>query len=82
LGSGGRIAREYDLLVKELWFGTSPVVNPTGLKRTVARAAPMFAGTSQHDSQEFLNFLVDSLHEDLNRVKAKPYFEQSDDDDR
>lgn len=29
-------------------------------------------------SQEFLSFLLDGLHEDLNRVKEKPYIETSD----
>ena len=35
--------------------------------------APQFSGYEQHDSQEFLAFLLDSLHEDLNRVKEKPH---------
>ena len=35
-----------------------------------------FSGYQQHDSQEFLNFLLDGLHEDLNRVKDKPFVEQ------
>jgi ubiquitin carboxyl-terminal hydrolase 4/11/15 len=35
----------------------------------------MFAGYNQHDSQEFLNFLLDAIHEDLNRVFKKPYVE-------
>jgi ubiquitin C-terminal hydrolase len=42
----------------------------------------MFKGSNQHDSQEFLNFLLDSLHEDLNRVFKKPYVEQSESNNR
>jgi ubiquitin C-terminal hydrolase len=38
----------------------------------------MFSGYAQHDSQEFLTFLVDGIHEDLNRVKKKPYVESVD----
>ena len=34
-----------------------------------------FAGFSQQDSDEMLTFVLDSLHEDLNRVKIKPYSE-------
>ncbi|CAF4666787.1 unnamed protein product, partial [Rotaria magnacalcarata] len=34
------------------------------------------------DSQEFLSFLLDGLHEDLNRVHDKPYVELKDSDDR
>lgn len=31
-----------------------------------------------YNVQEFLAFLLDGLHEDLNRVKCKPYFEAKD----
>ena len=34
--------------------------------------APQFSGSDQHDSQEFLIFLLDGLHEDLNRILNKP----------
>lgn len=39
----------------------------------VGRFAPQFSGYQQQDSQELLAFLLDGLHEDLNRVKKKPY---------
>ena len=35
----------------------------------------------QHDSQELLAFLLDGLHEDLNRILKKPYKELPDYDD-
>lgn len=38
--------------------------------------APAFSGYAQHDSQELLAFLLDGLHEDLNRVLKKPYVEK------
>lgn len=41
-----------------------------------------FTEFQQHDSQEFLSFLLDGLHEDLNRVHHKPYEELKDSDDR
>jgi ubiquitin carboxyl-terminal hydrolase 6/32 len=41
-----------------------------------------FTDFQQHDSQEFLSFLLDGLHEDLNRVHEKPYVELKDSDDR
>lgn len=31
-----------------------------------------YSGCDQHDSQEFLSFLLDIIHEDLNRVITKP----------
>lgn len=42
----------------------------------------MFSGYAQHDSQEFLTFLVDGIHEDLNRVKKKPYVENVESNER
>lgn len=44
----------------------------------VGRFAPQFSGYQQQDSQELLAFLLDGLHEDLNRVKKKPYLELKD----
>ena len=51
------------------------VVNPRGFKGRIAQFAPQFSGYQQHDSQEFLAFLLDGLHEDINRIKEKPYVE-------
>lgn len=44
--------------------------------------ASQFLGYQQHDSQELLSFLLDGLHEDLNRVKNKEYIELRDADGR
>lgn len=41
-------------------------------QRSLCSHAPQFSGSEQHDSQEFLSFLLDGLHEDLNRILAKP----------
>ena len=38
----------------------------------IERFAPQFCGHNQQDSQELLTFLLDGLHEDLNRVREKP----------
>ena len=48
----------------------------------VGRFAPQFSGYQQQDSQELMAFLLDGLHEDLNRIRKKPYVEQKDADDR
>jgi ubiquitin carboxyl-terminal hydrolase 4/11 len=41
----------------------------------------MFSGYGQQDSQEFMSFLVDGLHEDLNRILKKPYIENPESHD-
>lgn len=53
------------------------------IKGSVAKfGSSRFTDFQQHDSQEFLSFLLDGLHEDLNRVYEKPYVELKDSDDR
>ena len=80
LGTGGKLAAAYDSLVRALWMTKSrhSSISPRALKRAIALFAPRFAGTSQHDAQEFLAFLLDGLHEDLNRVRNPPYIEKAD----
>ncbi|RCH85844.1 ubiquitin-specific protease doa4 [Rhizopus stolonifer] len=35
----------------------------------IIKFAPRFSGTDQHDSQEFLTFLLDGIHEDVNLAR-------------
>ena len=46
------------------------------------QAFPQFQGYDQQDLQELLAFLLDGLHEDLNRVTKKPYVEAAERKDR
>lgn len=55
---------------------TQTAIAPTHFKTTIGHINNMFAGYLQQDSQEFLAFLLDSLHEDLNRIIDKPYIEK------
>lgn len=48
----------------------------------IGQFAPRFNGYAQHDSQELLAFLLDGLHEDLNRIHKKPYIEEKESDGR
>lgn len=81
LGMRGEVAEEYADLVKKLWSGNCGSMAPRELKHKIERFAPQFAGYQQHDSQELLAFLLDGLHEDLNRVRVKPYTENPGEDD-
>ncbi|XP_022862372.1 ubiquitin carboxyl-terminal hydrolase 5-like isoform X3 [Olea europaea var. sylvestris] len=82
LGMVGELALAFGELLRKLWApGRTPVV-PRSFKAKLARFAPQFSGCSQHDSQELLAFLLDGLHEDLNRVKHKPYIKSRDADGR
>lgn len=68
-------ATAYASFLNEIWTGEYSILAPRLLKQTVGLFAPQFNNNYQHDSQEFCQYLMDGLHEDLNRVKEKPYVE-------
>lgn len=78
LGMGGALAAAYSRLVHALWGSGSGAVVPREFKTALARFAPQFMGYAQQDTQELLAFLLDGLHEDLNRIQKKPYLESPD----
>ncbi|XP_070557483.1 ubiquitin carboxyl-terminal hydrolase 19-like isoform X2 [Ptychodera flava] len=82
LGTGGHLALSLAVLMKVLWSGKYHSYAPSKIKNIVASKASQFTGFAQHDAQEFMAFLLDGLHEDLNRVKNKPYIENKDYDGR
>jgi ubiquitin carboxyl-terminal hydrolase 4/11/15 len=82
LGMHGKIAEAFAELLHQLWNGQNHFVIPRAFKMQVGRFAPQFSGYQQQDSHELLAFLLDGLHEDLNRVKQKPYIEMQDDKGR
>jgi ubiquitin carboxyl-terminal hydrolase 4/11/15 len=80
LGMSGQVAEAFGTTIEHLWGSSSQHSSyaPRTLKSTTSRFAPQFAGYGQHDTQEFIAFLLDGLHEDLNRIKKKPYVEKPD----
>ncbi|CAE6357395.1 unnamed protein product [Rhizoctonia solani] len=92
LGMQGQIANVFGALLHHLYPSSNTSTEPTTrsygwgnsansyapreFKHTLGKFAPAFSGYQQHDTQEFLGFLLDGLHEDLNRVLKKPYVEK------
>ncbi|KAI8838388.1 hypothetical protein BC829DRAFT_364889 [Chytridium lagenaria] len=79
----GQLATAFGEAVREImkYIGDSgKTYNPSNLKRYVEYWAPQFAGYNQQDAQEFLRFMLDGLHEDLNRVLKRPKFTYRDND--
>ncbi|KAJ3115644.1 CSN-associated deubiquitinating enzyme Ubp12, partial [Nowakowskiella sp. JEL0407] len=76
LGMEGRVAEAYANLIKNLWAQQEYKKHsyaPRHFKQTIGAFNSMFSGYSQQDSEELLRFLLDGLHEDLNRIRDKPY---------
>lgn len=67
LGTQGRIVGAMAKLFAQVWAKDCVTyVVPRELKKVVSDWAPQFEGYRQHDAQEFVAFLLDGLHEDLN----------------
>ncbi|QLQ78805.1 hypothetical protein HG537_0B01530 [Torulaspora globosa] len=80
LGYQGHIAKAFSMLVQALFMDSivarNTAFSPSSFKSTIGHFNSMFFGYMQQDSQEFLAFILDGLHEDLNRIHDKPYLEK------
>lgn len=82
IGHKGVIAKSYAGLLSAIYsLDNSSSVSPKDFKQKLGRANSLFSGYGQQDSQEFVSWLVDALHEDLNRIHKKPYRENPDSED-
>ena len=75
LGMGGKLAKSWGSLLQQYWVEKTKVGNPSEFKRTLGDKVKMFRGFGQQDSNEFMNFFIDYLNEDLNGTTQKPYIE-------
>lgn len=70
-GSGGLVVKEWFKLNYLLWCQQYASVAPQPFKYVVGTLQNAYLGTQQQDAHEFLVFLLDALHEDLNQVRKK-----------
>ncbi|KAA0701946.1 Ubiquitin carboxyl-terminal hydrolase 2 [Triplophysa tibetana] len=67
------LMEEFAKLIQTMWTSSSSeVVSPSEFKTQIQRYAPRFVGYNQQDAQEFLRFLLDGLHNEVNRVTVRP----------
>ncbi|CAL8364602.1 unnamed protein product [Lota lota] len=72
-GNQVALMEEFAKLTKTLWTSVnSDAVNPSDFKTQIQKYAPKFLGYNQQDAQEFLRFLLDGLHNDVNRATVCP----------
>ncbi|KAG2470479.1 UBP8 hydrolase, partial [Polypterus senegalus] len=80
LGHKGEVAEEFGVIMKALWSGQYRFISPRDFKFTIGKINDQFSGFDQQDSQELLLFLMDGLHEDLNKAdNRKRYKEETND---
>lgn len=66
------VAEEFTELLRTMWGAQYNCVSPIMFREALIKFAPQFRGSEQHDSQEFLNFLLDGIHEDCNLIIKRP----------
>ncbi|XP_053451203.1 ubiquitin carboxyl-terminal hydrolase 2 isoform X1 [Nycticebus coucang] len=67
------LMEEFAKLIQTIWTSSpNDVVSPSEFKTQIQRYAPRFVGYNQQDAQEFLRFLLDGLHNEVNRVAPRP----------
>ena len=75
-GSKGEISEAYYELIKQLWNGyKDEYVNTRPFKKTFCNHTKLFCNEEQQDAYDFLNALLENLHDELNRVTKKPNIE-------
>ncbi|KAI5651848.1 ubiquitin carboxyl-terminal hydrolase domain-containing protein [Phthorimaea operculella] len=72
-GTRGEVTEQLAALLKALWACHYTPDMSTTFKGAVERHGTQYRGNSQHDAQEFLFWLLDKVHEDLNTATKKKY---------
>ena len=80
LGTGGKLLEEFADLIRVLWSGRLGEKSASRFRTILGKVNSQFSGADQQDAQEFLNYILDMLHEDSNKVRKKPYVEALEDD--
>uniref|UniRef100_A0AAY4DXZ2 Ubiquitin carboxyl-terminal hydrolase n=1 Tax=Denticeps clupeoides TaxID=299321 RepID=A0AAY4DXZ2_9TELE len=80
LGHKGEVAEEFGVIMKALWSGLYKCISPRDFKITIGKINDQFACYDQQDSQELLLFLMDGLHEDLNKADNRKRYKEEPND--
>ena len=73
-GSKGQMSQAYFDLINKLWNGRNEEINPKDFRIAFCNLNKAFINPEyEQDPYEFMTFLLDNLHEDLNRISNKRY---------
>ncbi|XP_057203712.1 ubiquitin carboxyl-terminal hydrolase 8 isoform X2 [Triplophysa rosa] len=78
LGHKGEVAEEFSVVMKALWSGQYKCISPQDFKGTICKINNRFSSYEHQDSQELLLFLMDGLHEDLNKADKRRGYKEED----
>jgi len=67
LGYKGKFVKSVAKLIRNLWFGNEDMISPWEIKRLVGKYHSSFNNFAQQDSHEFISYILDGIHEDLNK---------------
>ena len=64
------MSHEYHRVLRHLWDEKSQekAYSPNSFKDVLSKENPLFAGIAANDSKDFINFLIERLHQELNEV--------------
>uniref|UniRef100_A0A4W5JCJ3 ubiquitinyl hydrolase 1 n=1 Tax=Hucho hucho TaxID=62062 RepID=A0A4W5JCJ3_9TELE len=71
LGYEGEVVEEFGVIMKAMWSGLYKSIRPRDFKFTMGKVCNVFAGNEPQDAREFMLFLLDGLHEDLNKADTR-----------
>ncbi|XP_057677034.1 ubiquitin carboxyl-terminal hydrolase 2-like isoform X2 [Corythoichthys intestinalis] len=67
------LVEEFAKLIQSLWTSVNTeTFVPSNFRNQVQICTPKFAGCNQQDAQEFLRFLLDALHMEVNKATTCP----------
>lgn len=72
-GTKGEVTEQLAVLLKSIWSCTYNPEISNQFKLIVDKYGTQYRGNNQHDAQEFLMWLLDKVHEDLNTATKKKY---------
>ncbi|KAJ2304159.1 ubiquitin-specific protease doa4, partial [Coemansia sp. RSA 2706] len=66
------VVMEFSKVVESMWQGQYSSISPKDFRIAIASCSEQFKGNGQEDAHEFASFLLDTLHEMLNRMHPRP----------